>query len=105
MASTTINGAPRGVVVVGASAGGVEALTQFVSGLPADLAYALAVVLHMPPNAPSVLAKILDRSRPLHAVPAADGAALEAGVIHVGVPDRHLLVADGRSALTEGPTE
>ncbi|MFG1934438.1 chemotaxis protein CheB [Mycobacterium sp. NPDC048908] len=105
MASTTINGAPRGVVVVGASAGGVEALTQFVSGLPADLPYALAVVLHMPPNAPSVLAKILDRSSPLHAVPASDGAALEAGVIHVGVPDRHLLVADGRSALTEGPTE
>ncbi len=59
----------------------------------------------MPANALSVLAKIIDRSGPLPAVSAGDGAALRAGVIQVCVPDRHLLVADGRSALSEGPTE
>ena len=51
MASTDLDGAPRGVVAVGASAGGVEALTRFAAGLPPDLPYAIAIVLHMPANA------------------------------------------------------
>ena len=105
MASTDLDGAPRGVVAVGASAGGVEALTRFAAGLPPDLSYAIATVLHMPANAPSVLTKIIDRDGRLPAVSARNGAALQVGVAHVGVPDRHLLIADGRSVLSEGPTE
>jgi two-component system chemotaxis response regulator CheB len=107
MASTDAlpGAAPRGVVAVGASAGGVEALTQLAAGLPGDLPYALLVVLHMPPSAPSVLAKIIDRGGPLPAMTATDGAALQAGTIHVAVPDRHLLVSDHRVMLSEGPTE
>jgi hypothetical protein len=85
MASTDLDGALRGVVAVGASARGVEALTRFAAGLPPDLPYAIAIVLHMPANAPSVLAKIIDRNGPLPAVSASNGAALQAGVIHVGV--------------------
>lgn len=96
---------PVGVVAVGASAGGVEALTQFAAGLPADLPYAVLVALHMPANSPSVLSKILDRRGPLPAVAAVHGAPLQAGRIHVAVPDRHLLVNDHRVALSEGPTE
>jgi two-component system, chemotaxis family, protein-glutamate methylesterase/glutaminase len=102
---TTHNGEPHGVVAVGASAGGVEALTEFASGLPADLPYAILVVLHVPANAPSVLAQIIDRSGPLPAVSATDDAPLEAGRIYVAVPDRHLLVDDHRMMLAEGPTE
>lgn len=96
---------PGGVVAVGASAGGVEALTQFAGGLPQAFPYPILIVMHMPPNAPSVLARILDRSGPLPAVSATDGAALEPGRIFVAVPDRHLLVYDHRVALSEGPTE
>lgn len=93
------------VVAVGASAGGVEALTQFAAGLPPDLPYAVLVALHMPAGAPSVLARILDRNGPLPAAPAVDGAPLEHGTIRVAVPNRHLMVEDNRIALSEGPTE
>jgi len=93
------------VVAVGASAGGVEALTQFAAGLPPDLPYAVLVALHMPVGAPSVLARILDRNGPLPAARAVDGEPLQPGTIRVAVPNRHLLVADHRVALSEGPTE
>jgi two-component system chemotaxis response regulator CheB len=94
-----------GVVAVGASAGGVEALTRLTAGLTPDLPYAVVVVLHMPADAPSVLARILARAGPLPATPALTGAALEPGNIYVAVPGRHLLVRDHQTLLTEGPTE
>jgi two-component system, chemotaxis family, protein-glutamate methylesterase/glutaminase len=93
------------VVAVGASAGGVEALTNFAAGLPPDLPYAVLVVLHMPVAAPSVLDRILSRNGPLPAAPATDGEPLQPGTIRVGVPNRHLLVHDHRTVLSEGPTE
>lgn len=93
------------VVAVGASAGGVEALTHFAAGLPPDLPYAVLVAMHMPVEAPSVLARIMDRSGPLPAVQAVDGERLQPGTIRVAVPNRHLLVHDHRILLSEGPTE
>jgi two-component system chemotaxis response regulator CheB len=102
---TQPNGATHGVVAVGASAGGVEALTTLAAHLPRQLPYALLVTLHMPPAAPSVLARIIDRSGPLPAVTATDGQPLEAGCIHVAVPDHHLMIAGHHVVLSEGPTE
>jgi two-component system chemotaxis response regulator CheB len=96
---------PQGVVAIGASAGGVEALTRLASGLPSDLPFPLLVVLHMPASAPSVLAKIIDRSGALPAESAANGVPLEPGRIYVAIPDRHLLVRGHRLMLSEGPTE
>lgn len=96
---------PLRVVGVGASAGGVEALKQFVGGLPADLQQAVLVVLHVAPSAPSVLGQILDRCGPLPAAAARDGEPVRAGHVYVAVPDRHLLVEDGRIRLSNGPTE
>ncbi|OBG32708.1 chemotaxis protein CheB [Mycobacterium sp. E3198] len=95
----------RGVVAIGASAGGVEALSRLAASLSPDLPYAYLMVLHVPAGAPSVLARIIDRCGPLPARAAQDGAPLEPGHIYVGTPDRHLLVADHRVLLSQGPTE
>lgn len=93
------------IVVVGASAGGVEALTRLVGALPPDLPSALFVVLHLPPTGTSVLAHILDRSGRLPAETARDGQAIEPGRIYVAPPDHHLLVGRGVMRLTRGPRE
>lgn len=97
--------AAKGVVALGASAGGVEALGALAASLPPDFPFAVMAVLHMTPKAPSVLAQILDRAGPLPAVTAKDGAVLEAGHIYVGVPNRHLLLRDHRIVLSDGPWE
>jgi two-component system, chemotaxis family, protein-glutamate methylesterase/glutaminase len=105
MARTVRPGPVTDVVVVGASAGGVQALRALVARLPADLDAAVLVVLHIPPHAPSALASILDRAGPLPADPAVDGAPLANGVIVVAEADHHLLVRDGRVRLSGGTRE
>jgi two-component system chemotaxis response regulator CheB len=95
----------RDLVVVGASAGGVEALIRVVREFPADLDAAVLVVLHMTPNASSNLPAILARAGPLPASHARDGEPLERGRILVAPPDRHLLVRDGHARLSSGPSE
>ena len=96
---------PRGVIAIGASAGGVEALKQLAANLPPDLPYAVLVALHMAAASPSVLAQIVDRSGPLPATQAVDGEHLRAGHVYVAVPDRHLLVGGHRLVVSRGPTE
>ncbi|MFL5826361.1 MAG: chemotaxis protein CheB [Thermoleophilaceae bacterium] len=96
----------RQVVVVGASAGGVEALGRMVAGLRDDNGMAAVfVVLHIMPAGTSVLPDILDRAGPLPAQAARDGAPIEVGHIYVAPPDRHLLIERGRMRLTRGPRE
>lgn len=95
----------RDVVVVGASAGGVEALRAFAAALPVDLPAAVVVVLHIPSDAPSALAAILDRAGPLPAVTARHGMRLEHGRIFAAPADHHVLVADGHLHLSRGPRE
>jgi two-component system chemotaxis response regulator CheB len=95
----------RDLVVIGASAGGVEALKQVVEGLPEDLAAAVCVVLHIAPGSPSALAAILRRAGPLPCRGAEDDVPLQKGEIVVAQPDRHLVIEDGRVRLTVGPRE
>jgi two-component system chemotaxis response regulator CheB len=97
--------ATRDVVVIGASAGGVEPLMRLVGGLPSDHPGSLFVVLHMPPHAPSHLAAILDRAGPLLAAPAIDGEPIQPGRIYVASPNHHLYVHRGHVRVGVGPRE
>src|SRR2546423_11782625 len=97
--------AQRDIVVMGASAGGVETLAELVSGLPAEFPAAIFVVLHLLPTAHSVLPEILDRAGPLPAAAAASGAEIDRGRIYVAPPDRHLLLMRDGIRLTHGPRE
>lgn len=93
------------MIVVGASAGGVEALGQLVHGLPADLPAAVFVVLHVPAHGTSVLPNILRRNGPLPAAHAKDGETIRPGRVYVAPPDYHMLIKDGHIRLARGPSE
>ncbi len=95
----------RGLVVIGASAGGVETLKHVVSGLPSDLPAAVCIVLHLAPDSPSALAAILARAGTLACHTARDGDGLRDGRILVAPPDRHLIIDDSVVRLSIGPRE
>lgn len=95
----------RDLVVIGASAGGVEALSQLVAGLPAELPAALLVVLHTPPTRDSRLPAILCRAGVLPAAHARDGERIRPGRIYVAPPNYHLTVDSESLRLIQGPTE
>jgi two-component system chemotaxis response regulator CheB len=96
---------PRELVLIGASAGGVGALQELVSGLPPDFSASILVVLHVSAESTSVLPQILSRRGPLPAAFARDGDELRRGQIFVAPSDHHMLVRDGHIRLTRGPRE
>lgn len=94
----------RDIIVIGASAGGLEALKRLVRDLPQDLPAALFVVVHIGARR-STLPAILSAAGPLPAAWARDGEPIRPGRIHVAPPDHHLLVEPGRMRLSRGPRE
>ena len=95
----------RDIVVVGTSAGGVEALRALVGGLPQDFPGSIFIVMHTAPDSPGVLAEILDRSGPLPAAHATNREHIRPGHIYVAPPDVHMLLEPGLVRLTHGPKE
>lgn len=82
----------RDIIGVGASAGGVAALTQLLSGLPEDLPATVLVVLHRSPDNTSFLPDILRRSSKLKVSIAQDGDPLLHGRCYVGTTNNHLIL-------------
>jgi two-component system chemotaxis response regulator CheB len=92
-------------VVIGTSAGGVEALSRLVGALPADFPAAVFAVIHIPETATSMLPRILGRSGAMKAVHAADGAVPEPGTVYAAPPGKHMLLRGGKIRLVSGPRE
>jgi two-component system, chemotaxis family, protein-glutamate methylesterase/glutaminase len=96
-------GIPR-LIVVGASVGGVAALSTLAASLPASFPAPVVMVLHTGSH-PSILPELLARRSVLPVSHPADGEALAGGHIYVAPPDHHLLVEEGRLRLNRGPKE
>ncbi len=94
-----------GVLVAGASAGGVEALIAFVRSLPPDTDEAICIVLHVSPSGTSAMPHILARAGSLPVHSARDGDPLLAGHVYVAPPDHHLLVEPGLVRLSQQPRQ
>jgi len=92
------------LVVIGASAGGLEALLTIVRTLPAD-APAIIVVVHTSPSSPTFLPEILQRVSSAPVALAQHNQPIRPGRILVAPPDVHVLVSDGRVVLSHGPRE
>jgi len=88
------------LIVIGASAGGVEALRRVARELPRDLRATVLVVLHIS-RRKSLLPVILSRAGRLQASHPEDGASLEYGRIYVAPPDRHMIVDGGVVRLVD----
>jgi two-component system, chemotaxis family, protein-glutamate methylesterase/glutaminase len=89
------------VVALAASAGGLKALSEVLSQLPASFPAAIVVVQHLDPRHRSLMAEILTRRVALEVKQAEEGDLLRRGCVFVAPPDRHLLVnPDGTLALT-----
>ena len=95
----------KDIIVIGASAGGVDALRVLTAALPEDLSVSLFIVVHTSPDAPGLLADIFTHSGRLPATYATDRERIEKGRIYVAPPDHHLLIEPNRLRLTRGPKE
>ncbi|PWT88103.1 MAG: chemotaxis protein CheB [Blastocatellia bacterium] len=93
------------IVLIGASAGGVEALQTLIGRLPADLPAAVFVVLHMPAQRPSYLAQIFSRTAKLRVKEAYDREPIQKGSVYLAIPDHHLLVDRSYVRVVRGPKE
>ena len=96
----------RDIVVIGASAGGIEALKTVVAALPRHLKGAIFITLHIAPYSAGILPEILERAGPLPASNAKDWEPIQHGRIYVAPPDYHLLFEkEGNVRITLGPRE
>jgi two-component system chemotaxis response regulator CheB len=95
----------KDIVVVGASAGGIEALQTLLRGLPEGFPAAVFIVLHSSPNSPGVLAHIFNAAGPLPVKYAERGDRIEPGQVYVAPADHHLIIVPGQVELTRGPRE
>jgi two-component system chemotaxis response regulator CheB len=95
----------RNLIVIGASAGGIEALQQICARLPANLNAAVVAVMHTSIFGGGLLPNILSRAGPLPASHPRNREEIKPGHIYVPCPDQHLIVEPGRLLNFHGPRE
>jgi two-component system chemotaxis response regulator CheB len=96
----------RGLIVIGASTGGTQALETLLTRLPADVP-PIAIVQHMPAAFTRAFAGRLDSTCAMHVVESAGNEALRRGLAFVAPGDQHLVIErhglELRTRLTQGP--
>jgi two-component system, chemotaxis family, protein-glutamate methylesterase/glutaminase len=95
----------RNIIVIGASAGGFDAISQLVATLPPDLDAAVFIVWHMAPEVKGILPRVLNSHKTLWAAHALDYEPIVCNRIYVAPPDRHLIVERGFVRVSRGPKE
>ncbi len=95
----------RNIIVVGASAGGVNALVTLVKALPPDFAASIFIVMHLHPSTPSTLPLILTKEGGMKALHAQDNEPIQEGKIYIAPPDHHMLLEKDRILVRRGPKE
>lgn len=93
------------IIVIGTSAGGVEALKSLIAELPADLPASIFVVIHLPAESKSLLPEILKRISKMPVEAARNGILIEEGHIYIAPPNYHLIVEHGYMRIVRGPKE
>src|SRR5215510_6988802 len=96
--------AKHDIVVIGASAGGVEAISRIVADLQRDIRASIFVVLHIS-RGRSMLPDILTRAGRLPAAHPTEGETLQYGRIYVAPPDHHMVVQLGAVRIVHTASE
>lgn len=95
----------RNIVVIGASAGGFEALKKIIKELPHDLDASIFIVWHMSPDVRGILPNVFNKLNTIYAAHAQDGEPILRNRIYIAPPDHHLLIEDEHISVTRGPKE
>lgn len=96
----------RNIVVIGTSAGGLDALDVLIGQLPAGLPATLFIVQHMSPeNTGEALLSRLGRHRTFRCMLGRDRERFERGCIYIAPPDHHMLVKERSLTITQGARE
>ena len=93
------------IIVIGSSAGGVNALKDLVGTFDEHLTASIFIVQHVAADHSSFLPEILSRNGSLAARHPQDGEKIETGIIYVAPPDHHLIIEDGHVLVKRGPKE
>lgn len=93
------------IIVIGASAGGLEAFTTILRTLPASMPASIFVVQHVAATGPGLLPEILSRAGALPAAHPADRTLIQPGHVYVAPPDHHMLIRRGHIHIVRGPKE
>ncbi|HEU0065571.1 MAG TPA: chemotaxis protein CheB, partial [Flavisolibacter sp.] len=95
----------KNIIVIGASAGGFQAIKQLIASLPADLDAAMFIVWHMAAEVKGILPHVLNRLQTIRVEHAVDKEPISFNRIYIAPPDRHLIVENGFVRITRGPKE
>ncbi|MBV8757550.1 MAG: chemotaxis protein CheB [Deltaproteobacteria bacterium] len=105
MAAPVIAVQRRDLVVIGTSAGGVEALPKLLSQLPGTFDASVVIVQHLGPRDQPMLVHILQRAATLPVTWAEQGDRIQRGHVYVAPPDTHLTIHEAHLRLASGPRE